>query len=86
MRLANFDPKIVADYGITEEDLDQVARYLRLLQGPDALALEDIAIGGYYGTYGLMQVSMTFTSWPSQMCGFLSSNPSHSRFTEPGDC
>jgi len=54
MRLADFDPKIVADYNITEKDLDRVVRYLRLLQGPDALALEDIALGGYYGTSALL--------------------------------
>ena len=49
-----FDPQVIAKYGITENDLDQVTRYLRLLQGPDALALEDIALGGYYGTAALL--------------------------------
>ncbi len=28
-----FDPQVVAEYGITEEDLDRVVRYLRLLLG-----------------------------------------------------
>lgn len=51
---ANFDPQVIAEYSITEDDLDQVTRYLRLLQGPDALALEDIALGGYYGTAALL--------------------------------
>jgi len=52
--LADFDPQLVADYDITEEDLDRVVRYLRLLQGPDALSLKDIALGGYYGTSALL--------------------------------
>ncbi len=52
--LSGFDPQVIADYGITEEDLDRVVRYLRLLQGPDAPALADIAIGGYYGTAALL--------------------------------
>jgi len=54
VRLADFDPQVVAECGVTEEDLDQVVRYLRLLQGPDAPALADIAIGGYYGTVALL--------------------------------
>ncbi len=54
MSLADFDPRVVAEYDITEEDLDQVVRYLRLLQGLDAPTLEDIAIGGYYGTAALL--------------------------------
>ncbi len=52
--LDDFDPYVVADHDITEEDLDRVVRYLRLLQGPDTLALEDIALGGYYGTSALL--------------------------------
>jgi len=51
---ADFDPRVVAEYGITAETLDRVVRYLRLLQGPDAPALADIAIGGYYGTAALL--------------------------------
>jgi len=52
--LADFDPEIVADYSITGEDLDRVVYYLRVLQGPDALALDDVAQGGYYGTAALL--------------------------------
>jgi hypothetical protein len=52
--LADFDPEIVADYSITGEDLGRVVYYLRVLQGPDALALEDVAQGGYYGTAALL--------------------------------
>ena len=33
---------------------ERVERYLQLLQGPDAPALADIAIGGYYGTSVLL--------------------------------
>lgn len=47
IKLSDFDPEIIAKYDIVEEDLDRVIRYLRLLQGPDAPTLEDIAIGGY---------------------------------------
>ena len=54
-RLAEvFDPQVVADYGITADDLRRVERYLRLLQGADALSLKDIAVGGYYGTSALL--------------------------------
>jgi len=54
LALANFDPQVIAEYGVTANDLRQVERYLRLLQGPDAPALADIAIGGYYGTAALL--------------------------------
>lgn len=54
IRPADFDPQIVAEYNITERSLRQVERYLRLLQGTDAPALTDIAIGGYYGTAALL--------------------------------
>jgi hypothetical protein len=46
LALADFDPQVVAEYGITVDDPRQVERYLRLLQGHDAPALADIAIGG----------------------------------------
>ena len=49
-----FDPQAVAEYNITADDLRRVERYLRLLQGPDAPALKDIAVGGYYGTSALL--------------------------------
>ena len=52
--LADFDPQVVAEYDITEDDLRRVEHYLRLLQGPEALALEDISSGGYYGTAALL--------------------------------
>jgi len=52
--LANFDPQVVAEYNITADDLRRVEHYLRLLQGPDAPALKDIAVGGYYGTSALL--------------------------------
>ncbi len=52
--LAGFDPQVVAEYGITADNLRRVEQYLRLLQGPDALALKDIAVGGYYGTAALL--------------------------------
>ncbi len=48
--LEDFDPHVIAEYRITEEDLERVIRYLRLLQGKDSLTLQDIAVGGYYGT------------------------------------
>ena len=52
--LADFDPQVVIEYGITAETLDRVVCYLRLLQGPGAPALADISIGGYYGTAALL--------------------------------
>ena len=52
--LADFDPQAVAEHDITADDLRRVERYLWLLQGPDALTLRDIAIGGYYGTSALL--------------------------------
>ncbi len=52
--LADFDPQAVADYDITADDLRRVEHYLRLLQGSEALALEGIALGGYYGTAALL--------------------------------
>ena len=52
--LADLDPAIVAQYAITEQDLQRVARYVQLLQGEDAPTLADIAVGGYYGTSALL--------------------------------
>ena len=52
--LADFSPGIVAQYAITEQDLQQIARYVQLLQGEDAPTLADIAVGGYYGTSALL--------------------------------
>jgi hypothetical protein len=52
--LADFDPQVVAEHHITEQTLEQVIRYVRLLQGEDAPTLRDIAIGGYYGTSALL--------------------------------
>lgn len=52
--LADFDPQVVAEYDITEDDLRRVEHYLRLLRGSDAPALKDIAVGGYYGTSALL--------------------------------
>lgn len=52
--LADFDSQIVAEYHITEQALERVIRYVRLLQGEDAPTLRDIAVGGYYGTSALL--------------------------------
>ena len=52
--LADFDPAIIEEYGITKRKLERVSRYVRLLQGKDALTLRDIAVGGYYGTSALL--------------------------------
>lgn len=52
--LADFDPVIVERYGITEETLAQVVRYVQLLQGENAPTLDDIIVGGYYGTSALL--------------------------------
>jgi hypothetical protein len=52
--LTDFDPQIVAEHHITEQTLERVIRYVRLLQGEDALTLQDIALGGYYGTSVLL--------------------------------
>ena len=37
--LADFDPQVVAEYDITEDDLRRVEHYLRLLQEPDPPAM-----------------------------------------------
>jgi hypothetical protein len=52
--LADFDPQIVAEYHITEQTLEQVIHYVHLLQGEDAPTLQDIVVGGYYGTSALL--------------------------------
>ena len=52
--LEDFDPHVIAECGLTVEDLERVIRYIRLLQGEDALTLRDIAVGGYYGTSALL--------------------------------
>jgi len=52
--LSDFDPVVVERYGITEEKLSQVVRYVQLLQGENAPTLRDIAVGGYYGTSALL--------------------------------
>ncbi len=51
---SDFGPVIVERYGITEEKLAQVVRYVQLLQGRDAPTLRDVAVGGYYGTSALL--------------------------------
>lgn len=56
--LSDFDPVIVERYGITEEKLAQVVRYVQLLQGKDAPTLRDVAVGGYYGTSALLHEVM----------------------------
>ena len=48
--LKKFDPDIVAVYHITEETLDQVIRYVRLVQGSEAPDLKYMAHGGEIGT------------------------------------
>jgi hypothetical protein len=54
MDLADFDPDVVAQYHITHLELERVVHYVRLLQGPTAPTLDDIAVGGYYGTAALL--------------------------------
>jgi hypothetical protein len=54
MNLADFDPDVVVQYHITHLELERVVRYVRLLQGPIAPTLDDIAVGGYYGTAALL--------------------------------
>lgn len=58
--LAEFDPKILTEHDVTEAELNQIVRYLRLLQGPNALALEKITVGGYYGTAALLHELVEF--------------------------
>ncbi len=54
MNLADFDPDIVAAYHITEHDLQNVVRYITILQGQESQVLNDLAVGGYYGTSVLL--------------------------------
>jgi hypothetical protein len=50
MRLTAFDPRIVAEYHITESDLRNVVQYLTIVQDRDSRTLADLRRGGYYGT------------------------------------
>jgi len=52
--LADFDQAIIKKYHITEHKLRQVIRRVQLMQRPHALTLQDIAVGGYYGTSALL--------------------------------
>jgi len=54
MKLTDFDPDIIAAYHITERDLQNVVRYITILQGRESQVLNDLAAGGYYGTSVLL--------------------------------
>jgi hypothetical protein len=54
VNLADFDPDIVAACHITEHDLQNVVRYITILQGRESQVLNDLAAGGYYGTSVLL--------------------------------
>ncbi len=51
-KLDDFDPEAIANYGITDHDLDNIFRYLHMLGNRQAIA--DISCGGYYGTGTLL--------------------------------
>jgi hypothetical protein len=53
--LESFDQEAVSQYNITRQDLENVGRYVMALQGHlSPNTLDDIALGGYYGTSALL--------------------------------
>ena len=74
--LADLDPQIVAKHHITERTLEQVIRYVRLLQGKDAPTLQDIAVGGYYGTSALLHEVIELDILLTRDAGLLHKEPS----------
>ena len=46
-RLADFDQEALAEHGVTQRDIENVRRYVALLQGTDSKTYTDIAAGCY---------------------------------------
>jgi len=53
-RLANFDQEALAEHGVTQREIENVRRYVTLLQGTDSETYADIAAGCYYSTSALL--------------------------------
>lgn len=53
-RLADFDREALAEYGVTQREIENARRYVVLLQGTDSKTYTDIAAGCYYGTSALL--------------------------------
>ena len=53
-RLANFDQEALAEQGVTQWEIENVRRYVTLLQGADSETYADVAAGCYYGTSALL--------------------------------
>jgi hypothetical protein len=52
--LADFDREAIEHYTITARDIENVLRYVAILQGTDSRTYADIAAGCYYGTSALL--------------------------------
>jgi len=53
-RLADFDREALAEYGVTQREIESARRYVAILQGTDSQTYVDIAAGCYYGTSALL--------------------------------
>ncbi len=64
--LEAFDQEAVTQYNITRQDLENVQRYVMALQGHlSPNTLDDIALGGYYGTSALLHEVVSILTCPS---------------------
>lgn len=52
--MADFDREAIEQYNITARDIENVLRYVAILQGTDSRTYADIAAGCYYGTSALL--------------------------------
>ena len=53
-RLADFDREALAEYGVTQREIENARRYVARLQWTDSETYADIAAGCYYGTSALL--------------------------------
>ncbi|MBM4464641.1 MAG: hypothetical protein FJ014_03590 [Chloroflexi bacterium] len=53
-RLADFDREVLAEHGITQQEIENARRYVVLLQGANSQTYADISGGCYYATSGLL--------------------------------
>ncbi|MBM4464639.1 MAG: hypothetical protein FJ014_03580 [Chloroflexi bacterium] len=52
--MADFDREAIEHYNITARDIENVLRYVAILQGTDSRTYADITAGCYYGTSALL--------------------------------
>jgi len=53
-QLADFDQEALAEHGVIQRDIENVRRYVAILQGMDSQTYADIACGCYYATSALL--------------------------------